>query len=271
MEARVYAEDPFRNFLPSIGYLNRYKEPDHAGGNVRIDGGVEEGGEISIYYDPLISKLIAYGKNRQEAIDRLKTALDTYIIRGVNHNVSFIRSVLEHPKYVKGDISTKFIPQEFPKGFQGHPLAPIELNELIGTAAVMQFMRDARHATISGRLPGAEQPASTQLVVTVHDKKYNVTVTKHAHGYNVVLPDGQKLAIDTKSPVDSLVFDAKVDGKPVYIQFMSNIPQGFRLQHVGTQVRSLTVAIAHFAISLMCKYRLHCKLNYLVLCQRRNK
>ena len=116
MEARVYAEDPLRNFLPSIGYLDKYREPSTENGNVRIDSGIEEGGEISIYYDPLISKLIGYGKDRKEAIDRLKKALDTYVIRGVNHNVPFLRSVLENERYVKGDISTKFIPQEYPNG-----------------------------------------------------------------------------------------------------------------------------------------------------------
>jgi propionyl-CoA carboxylase alpha chain len=94
MEARVYAEDPLRNFLPSIGYLDKYREPSTENGNVRIDSGIEEGGEIAIYYDPLISKLIGYGKDRNEAIARLKKALDTYIIRGVNHNVPFLRSVL---------------------------------------------------------------------------------------------------------------------------------------------------------------------------------
>lgn len=114
MEARVYAEDPLRNFLPSIGRLDPYKEPHSLDNTIRVDGGIKEGDEISIYYDPLISKLITYGPDRISAIDKMKHALDSYVIRGVNHNVSFLRSMMEHPRYISGDISTKFIAQEYP-------------------------------------------------------------------------------------------------------------------------------------------------------------
>lgn len=113
-EARVYAEDPLRGFLPSIGQLEFYRE---TGGNrkgVRFDSGVSEGDDISIYYDPLISKTIGTGETRQESIFNLAQALDSYIVRGPGNNINFIRDVLEHPRYIDGKITTKFIPEEYP-------------------------------------------------------------------------------------------------------------------------------------------------------------
>lgn len=118
MESRVYAEDPYRNFLPSIGKLVTYKPP--SGEGVRVDEGVYEGGEISIYYDPLICKLVTHGSTRDESIVRMKDALDSYVIRGVNHNIPFLRAVMENQRFLSGNINTKFIPEEFPKGFSGN-------------------------------------------------------------------------------------------------------------------------------------------------------
>jgi propionyl-CoA carboxylase alpha chain len=114
LESRVYAEDPYRGFLPSIGHLLKYREPKLE--NIRIDTGVREGDEISMYYDPLISKTITWGKDRPEAIELMKKALDTYVIRGLGHNVSFCRDVLRQPKFVEGDYTTKFIAETYPTG-----------------------------------------------------------------------------------------------------------------------------------------------------------
>ena len=114
MEARVYAEDPLRNFLPSIGRLERYQEP--SGEGVRVDSGIAEGGEISMFYDPMIAKLIGYGKTRGEAIDRLADALDHYVIDGPGHNRQFLRDVCDHPRFREGDITTAFIAEEYRRG-----------------------------------------------------------------------------------------------------------------------------------------------------------
>ena len=115
MESRVYAEDPFRNFMPSTGRLVRYAEPQGEG--VRVDSGVYEGGEVSMFYDPMIAKLITYGDNRLQAIDRMVDALDHYYIRGVNHNISFLNALMVHPRFVDGRLTTNFIADEFPEGF----------------------------------------------------------------------------------------------------------------------------------------------------------
>jgi propionyl-CoA carboxylase alpha chain len=120
LESRVYAEDPMRNFMPSIGRLSKYQEPPAVEGRpdaVRCDAGVGEGTDITIHYDPMICKLITHGKDRAEAVELMRKALDSYVISGVKHNVNFLRSLLEHPRFLKGDFTTAFIPQEYPQGY----------------------------------------------------------------------------------------------------------------------------------------------------------
>jgi propionyl-CoA carboxylase alpha chain len=132
MEYRVYAEDPSRKFLPSIGFLKKYQEPiiDIPGKRVRIDTGVEEGSEISMYYDPMISKLITWGKDRQESMDILDRAFDEYVVRGVTHNIGFGKSILANEAYSSGNYSTAFIPTYYPNGFTGDELTSQDHNLL---------------------------------------------------------------------------------------------------------------------------------------------
>src|SRR5260370_399099 len=136
IEERVYAEDPLRNFLPSIGRLTRYREPI-AGRDVRIDSGVYEGAEISVYYDPMIAKLIGYGEDRRRATAAISAALDAYQIRGVSHNISFLSALLRHPRFVAGRLTTGFIAEEFPDGFQGAKPSEEECQLLAAVAAVV--------------------------------------------------------------------------------------------------------------------------------------
>ena len=121
MEYRVYAEDPARKFLPSIGFLKKYREPA-AHEHIRIDTGVQEGSEISMFYDPMISKLITWGKDRQAAMKLLGHAFDEYVIRGVTHNLGFGKSIIQNEHFAKGDYSTAFIPTYYPKGYHGDQL-----------------------------------------------------------------------------------------------------------------------------------------------------
>lgn len=135
VECRVYAEDPYKSFgLPSIGRLSQYQEPIHLPG-VRVDSGIQPGSDISIYYDPMISKLITYGSDRTEALKRMEDALDNYVIRGVTHNIALLREVIINSRFIKGDINTKFLSDVYPDGFKGHKLTENERSQLLAIAA----------------------------------------------------------------------------------------------------------------------------------------
>jgi propionyl-CoA carboxylase alpha chain len=151
VEYRVYAEDPSRKFLPSIGFLKKYKEPN-AHENIRIDTGVQEGSEISMYYDPMISKLITWGKNRKEAMDLLAHAMDEYVIRGVIHNLGFGRSILRNESFLTGSYSTAFIPTFYPVGFKGDPLSADDHHQIVVAAHFLKNLK-ASQVAAGTRLP----------------------------------------------------------------------------------------------------------------------
>ncbi|CAD6189132.1 unnamed protein product [Caenorhabditis auriculariae] len=143
-ESRVYAEDPYKGFgLPSVGRLSRYVEPHNVEG-VRCDSGIVEGSEISIYYDPLICKLVTHGNTREEALNRMSDALDNYVIRGVTHNIPLLRDIVQEKRFRKGDITTKYLPEVYPEGFQGATLNHEEQETLIGLAAALNARKLAR-------------------------------------------------------------------------------------------------------------------------------
>jgi propionyl-CoA carboxylase alpha chain len=176
IELRVYAEDPSRKFLPSIGFLQKYKEPE-VNPNIRIDTGVEEGSEISMYYDPMISKLITYGKDRTEAINLLHTAIDEYVIQGVTHNLSFGKSIITKSDFIDGTYTTAFIPDHYPNGFNGEPIADSD-KDLIAIASA--FLKNERRK--KNRLVTQDAPqGSKSKFVTVkgvneddHDRRVRV-------------------------------------------------------------------------------------------------
>lgn len=151
MESRVYAEDPLRGFLPSVGRLLQYQEPRHLPG-VRVDSGVNEGSDISMFYDPMISKLITYGKDRGECLERMKTALENYVIRGPGNNVSFLQDVYRHPRFVSGKITTKFIEEEYPDGFSGVKLTKPEMEDLRVVGAIMHVKKSRASSQVSTRI-----------------------------------------------------------------------------------------------------------------------
>jgi len=136
-ESRVYAEDPFKGFLPSIGTLDKYVEPYPGADDVRSDSGIREGAEISVHYDPMICKLVTYGRDREESLQRMRDALDSYVIRGVNHNVAFLRELCDHPKFIEGNITTKFIEEEYPEGFKVPALTQDTINALLQAATCL--------------------------------------------------------------------------------------------------------------------------------------
>ncbi len=153
IESRLYAEDPYRNFLPSIGRLTRYRPPEErrtADVAVRNDTGVFEGGEISMYYDPMIAKLCTWAPDRAGAIAAMRTALDGFEVEGIGHNLPFLSAVMDHPRFVAGAITTAFIAEEYPEGFQGVTLPEAMLRRVAAAAAAMHRVAEIRRARISG-------------------------------------------------------------------------------------------------------------------------
>ena len=148
MESRVYAEDPLRGFLPSIGRLVRYIPPEE-GDSVRVDTGVGEGSEISMYYDPMIAKLVSYGATRDEAIEEMRRALDGYYVRGVNHNMQFLSAVMQHPRFVAGNLTTGFIDEEYPDGFSGVVPGVAETATLAAIAAAVGHISREREFSVN--------------------------------------------------------------------------------------------------------------------------
>src|SRR6185369_5518369 len=147
VEARLYAEDPFRNFLPSTGRLVKYREPA-PGPDVRVDTGVYEGGEISMFYDPMIAKLCTHGKTRNAAIDRMRRALDELYVRGVSHNVPFLAALMAHPRFREGRLTTNFIAEEFRGGFTAKHLPPRDPAMLAAIAAVVDRIKSTRFGNV---------------------------------------------------------------------------------------------------------------------------
>jgi propionyl-CoA carboxylase alpha chain len=236
IEARVYAEDPLRNFLPSTGRLVRYQAPEEDG-HVRVDTGVFEGGEISMFYDPMIAKLVAGGATRQEAIERMRDALDAFYVRGISHNIPFLASVLAHSRFVEGRLSTGFIAEEYPAGLLQRPLTDRERLQVLAVAGALQQRETARRAGISGRLNAAAPGAPSSWVIRLAEADHQVELHPLLEGCRVTFWDnGRKRDLEVIHdwrPGDPL-FRGTVDGDPVCVQ-VDGRGVGWRLSHAGVQ------------------------------------
>lgn len=183
VEYRIYAEDPARKFLPSIGFLEKYREPINRTG-LRIDTGVEEGSEISMYYDPMISKLVAWGKNRTEALDRLTAGMDEFVIRGVIHNMGFGRSIINHPAFRSGTFSTAFIPTYYKDGFKGEAMTASD-NKLMVTLAHKMCHKLDKESHLKGVQYPAFNKALNPLYCVMNGVTYKVCYDAAADTYTV--------------------------------------------------------------------------------------
>ncbi|MEI4487023.1 acetyl/propionyl/methylcrotonyl-CoA carboxylase subunit alpha [Frigidibacter sp. MR17.14] len=239
MESRLYAEDPYRNFLPSIGRLTRYRPPaegEDAGGIVRNDTGVFEGGEISMFYDPMIAKLCTWAPTRLEAIEKMRIALDTFEVEGIGHNLPFVAAVMDHDRFVKGNITTAFIAEEYPEGFQGAVLPQPTLRKVAAVAAAMNRVAEIRRARISGTLGNHERRVGTDWVVTLQDESFPVTIAADREGSTVTFADGATHRVTADWTPGMQLCRAMVDGEPLVVK-VGKIPQGFRLRHRGADLK----------------------------------
>ncbi|XP_072267744.1 propionyl-CoA carboxylase alpha chain, mitochondrial [Pyxicephalus adspersus] len=249
VECRVYAEDPYKSFgLPSIGRLSQYQEPVHLPG-VRVDSGIQEGSDISIYYDPMISKLVTHGSTRAEALKRMEDALDNYVIRGVTHNIPLLREVITNPRFIKGDITTKFLPEVYPDGFKGHSLTSQEKNELIATTASLYVAAQIRshHFLNNTRVPIAKNNLKTwDLSVLLDGTTHSVFVRKEKDRFSVEV-DGTKVNVSSEWNLSSPLLPVSVGDTQKTIQCLSRDAAGnINMQFLGT-VYKLQVLTKHAA------------------------
>jgi propionyl-CoA carboxylase alpha chain len=239
IEARVYAEDPFRKFLPSIGRLVRYQPPPADGKRVRVDTGVYEGGEISMYYDPMIAKLCAGGATRDEAIRTMRAALDAFYIRGLNHNIPFLAAIMGKKRFQEGRLTTGFIAEEFGESFSPADLAPEDPRALAAVAATIEIRRRERSAGISGQLPGRASKPMGDLVVVLGDEQYPVAATPKIDGADVSVK-GNGYEVKSAWAVGMPLFQGTVNGTPITVQVDAR-GVGFRLSQGGVQLDALVV------------------------------
>jgi propionyl-CoA carboxylase alpha chain len=230
IESRVYAEDPQRNFLPSTGRLTTYREPRlqvaSRGATVRNDTGVREGSEVSIFYDPLLSKLVTHAATREEAVTAQALALDSFAIRGIRHNLSFLAAVMRHPRWRAGQLSTAFIAEEFPDGFAHREPDAVATRVLVAIAAMLADKFDARRRRVAGR-----------RVVRLGHHDYPVTVERNGAQTAVVLIDehgepGRTLHVVSDWKPGDQVFSGTIDGEAVAAR-VDPIANGFALAHAG--------------------------------------
>ncbi len=238
MEARVYAEDPFRNFLPSIGRLTRYQAPAE-GANVRVDTGIVEGSEVSMYYDPMIAKLVSYGDTRDAAIEHLTDALDAYYIRGVSHNISFLNALITHPRFREGRLTTNFIAEEYPDGFHAGLLPQSDQVLPIAIAAVVHHKEVERAAQISGQTRRFERHIREDWVVVSPQGNHPVTLAPVEHGFEVTYQDAI-YRVTTDWRIGDPIVAAEVNGRLVNVQ-VDRQGASYRIFHGGTQLDVMVV------------------------------
>jgi propionyl-CoA carboxylase alpha chain len=238
IEARVYAEDPFRNFLPSIGRLTRYQPP--AGEGIRVDSGVYDGGEIPMYYDPMIAKLVAAAPTRDEACDRLAGALDAYVVRGLNHNIPFLQALVRHERFRAGRLTTGFIAEEFRGGFKGAELPPALERRLAAVAATIQHRIHLREASLPGQLAGHERRAPDRYVVSFDAGSGASHEVRVAPG-RAMFPDGAELAVESGWRVGDILFSGTVGGQAMHVQ-AEPAGLGLRLFHAGASLKASVLA-----------------------------
>ncbi|KJF69021.1 acetyl-CoA carboxylase biotin carboxylase subunit [Rhizobium nepotum] len=201
IESRLYAEDPYRNFLPSIGRLTRYRPPEEGeqenGTVIRNDTGVFEGGEISMYYDPMIAKLCSWAKDRETAIDAMGQALDRFEVEGIGHNLPFLSAVMQHERFRAGRLTTGFIAEEFPEGFSGVEPDEASARKLSAIAAIIQQRLQNRAVEISGTIGNHRRVVGHEWVVSFGSSRYSVGVETGADGTAMRFEDGEALTVDT--------------------------------------------------------------------------
>ena len=242
VESRIYAEDPFRNFLPSVGRLVKYRPPAERSANgitVRNDTGVQEGGEIPIFYDPMIAKLITHGPSRAAAIEAQSTALDAFYIDGIRHNIPFLAALMNHPRWREGKLSTGFIAEEFPHGFFAHGAEGEIALRLAAVGAAIDHVAGERKRQISGQLTGRPVRREQRRAVWLGRDEITLDIARKEGAMEVRfvtdgVPGNPHQLVSPWKPGDP-VWEGTLDGLSIAVQ-VRPIPNGVRLAHQGVEV-----------------------------------
>ena len=260
IECRINAEDPFRNFLPSTGRLVRFHPPETTmfQGNteqllgVRVDTGVQEGGEIPMFYDSMIAKLIVHGHDRNDAIAKMREALNAFVIRGISSNIPFQSALLAHPSFVSGDFNTGFIAEQYAHGFRAEDVTHQDPDFLIALAAFVRRRSRERAAGLSGQLPGYDVKVGQAYTVITLDAKGNhqhtqveVDDSMGRHGTAIIKVNGKNYAIASESRINDVAIKGTVNGQPFTAQVergSQKNPLGLQLQHNGTRIDAIVVS-----------------------------
>ena len=251
IESRLYAEDPYRNFLPSIGRLTRYRPPPEGEADnntiVRNDTGVFEGGEISMFYDPMIAKLCTWGETRASAIHAMREALDGFEVEGIGHNLPFLSAVMDHEKFCSGNITTAFIEEEYPEGFQGVTIDDAGQKKLAAAASVLHTISELRRTRLTGALVNHKRKVGKEWVVVIDGNQIPLKLKKICNeGANVKI-DGDKLSVETEWRPGQSLANVQVGDEELKLK-VDKTNTGFRIRWRGAEmdVKVLTAKQAEY-------------------------
>ncbi|MBA4782235.1 MAG: acetyl/propionyl/methylcrotonyl-CoA carboxylase subunit alpha [Rhizobiales bacterium] len=246
IESRIYAEDPFRGFLPSIGRLTAYQPPEEGeigGITVRNDTGVREGSEISMFYDPMIAKLCTHAPSRREATEAMSEALDEFIVEGISHNVPFLSALMAHPRWMSGDISTAFIAQEFPDGFSGMEQDERTREAFIGVTFAIGLIERMRRDTFQNRLRPHDGAIASDWVIMLDREQHPVALDNIDDEEDFLIearlsPKHDPISIITDWEPGDKRITAEIDGRRVHMHVRRDGPY-LALSHQGINVKGL--------------------------------
>ena len=242
VESRLYAEDPYRNFLPSIGRLTRYRPPAEGPVGkaiIRNDTGVTEGSEISMFYDPMVAKLCTWAPTRLEAIDAMADALDTFVVDGIAHNIPFLAALMQHPRWREGRLSTAFIVEEFPDGFKPISPSPEDLDILAAIALAVELVRKERLDRLSDRLRPHTGKMRTEWEVRIKDDYVPITIAncaaKPPSKIELSIRDGDVVTIRSDWQPGDAVWSGYIDKRAVKAQ-LRPVLNGMRIDWRGMSI-----------------------------------
>ncbi|MGR3514126.1 MAG: acetyl-CoA carboxylase biotin carboxylase subunit [Paracoccaceae bacterium] len=268
MESRLYAEDPYRGFLPSIGRLTRYRPPAEVAEDsraVRNDTGVFEGGEISMYYDPMIAKLCTWAPTRADSIEEMRIALDRFEVEGIGHNIPFLSAVYDHPKFISGNMTTAFIAEEYPEGFEGVTPDEGTCRRIAAATAAMHRVAEIRRTRISGRLDNHQRQVGSDWVVALLDYSFAVTMQADKDGADIHFEDGTVMRVASDWTPGQPLAELVADGAPLVLKVEPE-SNGYRVRYRGADLRVSILSPRHAELAAHMPIKVAPDTSKLLLC-----